>query len=95
MPLPRPAQSSKEKENAWPGASARRCLARDPSRAWEPEAWILLGLLAMNSLFLGQHRPLPEGMAPQIDLTITDDFPLAQAMVIISAVPKEFAAVTE
>ncbi len=38
---------------------------------------------------------VPEGMAPQIDLTITDDFPLAQAMVIISAVPKEFAAVTE
>ena len=38
---------------------------------------------------------IPEGMAPQIDLTITDDFPLAQAVVIISAVPKEFAAVTE
>ena len=33
-------------------------------------------------------------MAPQIDLTITDDFPLAQAVVIISAVPKEFVAVT-
>ncbi len=31
---------------------------------------------------------IPEGMAPQIDLTITDDFPLAQAVVIISAVPK-------
>ena len=37
---------------------------------------------------------IPEGMAPQIDLTITDDFPLAQAVVIISAVPKEFVAVT-
>ena len=34
---------------------------------------------------------IPEGMAPQIDLTITDDFPLAQAVVIISAVPKEFS----
>jgi holo-[acyl-carrier protein] synthase len=30
----------------------------------------------------------PEGMEAQIDLTITDDFPLAQAIVIISAVPK-------
>ena len=30
----------------------------------------------------------PEGMDAQIDLTITDDFPLAQAIVIISAVPK-------
>ncbi len=28
----------------------------------------------------------PEGMTAQIDLTITDDFPLAQAIVIISAV---------
>ena len=30
----------------------------------------------------------PKGHLPQIDLTITDDFPLAQAIVIISAVPK-------
>ncbi len=29
----------------------------------------------------------PEGHRAQIDLTITDDFPLAQAIVIISAVP--------
>ena len=34
----------------------------------------------------------PEGMVAQIDLTITDDFPLAQAVVIISAVAPEFAA---
>ena len=30
----------------------------------------------------------PQGMRAQIDLTITDDFPLAQAIVIISAVPE-------
>ncbi len=30
----------------------------------------------------------PEGMTAQIDLTITDDYPLAQAIVIISALPK-------
>lgn len=29
----------------------------------------------------------PAGMLPQIDLTITDDHPLAEAIVIISAVP--------
>src|SRR5689334_23790425 len=29
----------------------------------------------------------PAGMTPQIDLTLTDEFPLAQAFVIISAVP--------
>jgi holo-[acyl-carrier protein] synthase len=29
----------------------------------------------------------PEGHRAQVDLTITDDFPLAQAIVIISAVP--------
>lgn len=31
----------------------------------------------------------PAGMKPQIDLTITDDFPLAQAIVVISAVKDE------
>jgi holo-[acyl-carrier protein] synthase len=30
----------------------------------------------------------PKGMQAQIDLTITDDFPLAQAIVIISATPE-------
>ena len=30
---------------------------------------------------------LPEGHVAQIDLTITDDFPMAQAFVIISALP--------
>lgn len=33
----------------------------------------------------------PEGMAAQIDITITDDYPLAQAFVVISAVPHQFA----
>ncbi len=31
---------------------------------------------------------VPAGMQPQIDVTITDEFPLAQAVVIISAVPE-------
>ena len=31
----------------------------------------------------------PPGMRAQIDLTITDDFPQAQAIVIISAIPAE------
>jgi holo-[acyl-carrier protein] synthase len=31
---------------------------------------------------------LPPGMRAQIDLSITDDFPLAQAIVIITAVPE-------
>ena len=33
------------------------------------------------------HEITPAGHTAQIDLTITDDFPLAQAVVIISAVP--------
>ncbi len=33
----------------------------------------------------------PEGMAAQIDLTITDDFSIAQAIVIISMLPKAAA----
>ena len=32
----------------------------------------------------------PPGMRPQIDLSITDDYPQAQAIVIISAVPARF-----
>lgn len=36
---------------------------------------------------------IPAGLAAKIDLTITDDFPLAQAVVIISAVPQEFGTV--
>ncbi len=31
---------------------------------------------------------IPSGFEPQIDLTITDEGPMAQAIVIISAVPK-------
>jgi holo-[acyl-carrier protein] synthase len=31
----------------------------------------------------------PEGFAPQIDLTITDEYPLAQAIVVITAVPTQ------
>ncbi len=33
------------------------------------------------------HELVPAGMKAQIDLTITDDHPLAQAIVVISAVP--------
>ncbi|MEM8877783.1 MAG: holo-ACP synthase [Pseudomonadota bacterium] len=33
------------------------------------------------------EKMLPDGHVAQIDLTITDDFPLAQAFVIISALP--------
>jgi holo-[acyl-carrier protein] synthase len=31
---------------------------------------------------------IPEGFEPQIDVTITDEGPVAQAIVIISAIPK-------
>ncbi len=32
----------------------------------------------------------PDGMKARIDVTITDDYPLAQAIVIISAVPSDY-----
>jgi len=35
---------------------------------------------------------LPEGMEARIDVSLTDDYPLAQAIVIISAVPRLGAA---
>jgi len=34
----------------------------------------------------------PPGMVAQVHLTITDDFPLAQAVVLITAVPAEYAS---
>ncbi|WP_119308654.1 holo-ACP synthase [Cohaesibacter haloalkalitolerans] len=33
---------------------------------------------------------IPQGFVPQIDLTITDEYPIAQAYVIISAVPENW-----
>jgi holo-[acyl-carrier protein] synthase len=47
-----------------------------------PTMWLTGGALArLQSL-------LPPGHEARIDLTITDDWPLAQAFVIISAIPK-------
>jgi holo-[acyl-carrier protein] synthase len=36
---------------------------------------------------------MPAGHSPRIHVTITDDFPLAQALVIIEAVPDGVAGV--
>jgi holo-[acyl-carrier protein] synthase len=36
---------------------------------------------------------MPAGMSPQIDLTLTDEFPLAQAFVVISANPSNVGRV--
>lgn len=41
-----------------------------------------------NGALARLNKMTPQGMTAQIDLTITDDFPQAQAIVIISAVPK-------
>ena len=38
---------------------------------------------------------IPEGLAPRIHLTITDDFPLAQAFVIIEALPMGVTEATD
>ena len=42
-----------------------------------------------NGALARLNKMVPTGMSAQIDLTITDDFPTAQAIVIISAVPQE------
>ncbi|MBI1211070.1 MAG: holo-ACP synthase [Alphaproteobacteria bacterium] len=42
-----------------------------------------------NGALARLQKITPPGMKAQIDLTITDDFPLAQAIVIISAVKDE------
>ena len=48
-------------------------------------------LVLTNGALARLEKITPAGMSPQIDLTITDDFTLAQAIVIISAVPKTAA----
>jgi holo-[acyl-carrier protein] synthase len=48
--------------------------------------------MALTGGALERLRELtPAGMVAQIDVTITDDHPLAQAIVLISAVPEEQA----
>mgnify|MGYP000951595858 CR=1 FL=1 len=51
-------------------------------------AWLAIVLLAVaTGGALARLRELtPEGFEARIDLTITDDWPIAQAFVIISAV---------
>ena len=39
-------------------------------------------------------RLTPKGFVPRIDLTITDDYPLAQAFVVISAWPPDWPGTT-
>jgi holo-[acyl-carrier protein] synthase len=41
------------------------------------------------------RRITPQGLEPRVDLSLTDDFPLAQAIVVISAVPATAASPTE
>lgn len=45
-------------------------------------------MLLTNGALRRLEEITPPGMVAQIDLTITDDFPLAQAFVIISAEPR-------
>ena len=40
-------------------------------------------------------RITPQGLEPRVDVSLTDDFPQAQAIVVISAEPASSAAATE
>jgi holo-[acyl-carrier protein] synthase len=44
-------------------------------------------MVLTNGALLRLQELTPQGMTAQIDLSMTDDFPLAQAIVLISAVP--------
>ncbi|MCW8836972.1 MAG: holo-ACP synthase [Rhodospirillales bacterium] len=45
-------------------------------------------LLVLTGGALDRLKSLtPKGMHPQLDISLTDEFPLAQAMVVISAIP--------
>lgn len=49
-------------------------------------------MVLTNGALARLEKMTPDGMAAQIDLTITDDFPQAQAIVIISAIPASEAS---
>ena len=47
-------------------------------------------MVLTNGALVRMQSMIPEGFVPQIDLTITDEYPIAQAYVIISAVPESW-----
>nr|WP_321457485.1 holo-ACP synthase [uncultured Cohaesibacter sp.] len=47
-------------------------------------------MVLTNGALARMKSMIPEGFVPQIDLTITDEYPIAQAYVIISAVPENW-----
>nr|WP_321463768.1 holo-ACP synthase [uncultured Cohaesibacter sp.] len=47
-------------------------------------------MVLTNGALARMQSMIPEGFVAQIDLTITDEYPIAQAYVIISAVPKSW-----
>ena len=59
---------------------------RDLGVVNEPSGRPTLVLTGNAAQHLGSM--VPAGLMPQIHLTITDDYPYAQAVVIISAIPK-------
>jgi len=49
-------------------------------------------MLLHNGAAARLRKITPDGFTPQISLTITDDDPWAQAIVLITAIPTEYAA---
>ena len=70
-------------QSAWNGVASGGFLARygrQQFAVWKAHH------ASFNGALQRLEKMTPDGMRAQIDLTITDDFPLAQAIVIISAV---------
>ncbi|SFN67729.1 holo-[acyl-carrier protein] synthase [Cohaesibacter marisflavi] len=47
-------------------------------------------MVLTNGALKRMQSMIPPGFVPQIDLTITDEYPIAQAYVIISAIPENW-----
>ncbi|WP_321449823.1 holo-ACP synthase [uncultured Cohaesibacter sp.] len=47
-------------------------------------------MVLTNGALKRMRSMIPPGFVPQIDLTITDEYPIAQAYVIISAIPENW-----
>mgnify|MGYP000349574375 CR=1 FL=1 len=86
MPLPEPATKAAELQRAFDVFNQVSAELTQAYGALQGQVASLTEQLAVaNGALRRLEEITPAGMVAQIDLTITDDFPLAQAIVIISA----------
>ena len=86
-PTPSASPPRRPAPRRWARASRRGVFWRDMGVVNLPSGRPTMALT--GGAASGSHAITPPGYEARIDLTITDDFPLAQAIVIIPAMPEQ------